>query len=1719
MPKRRCLFLWLTALSLVFVAQGLAQLPEHKQLLYTNPLLQDGEDDFATMTNLYGQYTGTGWRSRNNARLVLQLKNRLPATGSIEFSMTQFDPRNQAKYGKQPVFTFTSRTYSSLAIFDEGEATCFMYLRTGTNYFEGSDRCGMEFDTGYEGLTTRDKERAVLMDKKWHPDSTYRFTFRWDHDHIWLLLNGRIIKQQLFKTPIERIRLISVGGDELYATLPGPVYSDLRVYTAETGFSFSDCSLQKTLAGITTKWGGHGLAVADVNLDGRDDILVTAYRRGECLRDALYIQQPDGGYLEQSAAAGLPGECGSFAALFFDLDNDGDPDLLTTSPGQRNRLYVNDGSGRFEEQGVQRGLLSTASQSGGAAAIDVNRDGALDLFIANINGANDLYLNDGTGVFTRTAGRADGQGGNAGLRFPSVVAVADVDGDGHDDLYITRREGANELFLGDGNGGFTEGAAARGLALNDTTQHSATFADYDNDGDMDLLCATGFTTYNNTPLLLRIFANDGNGHFTEVSAAVNIPMHGYSVQVVDANNDGYPDIYTAENSEFDKVLRNRLWTWYRSTYNKLFLGSAEGSFREVSASGADISAFGGRAALWHDFDQDGDLDLMLSANRFENVYLENAVPANGAHWAQISVNGPGGDYGGIGTKMYVYTPGHLGEPGYLLGHRQVVSQSGYATGLPLRQHFGLGGHGAFDVRLIRSDGSIIDKRNLAANQHHLIVPSASRLEMVSGDGQTGVTGERLMLPLVVRLIDGNDLPLSEVAVEWRILAGSGRFEGETLTSTNLSGQAMQWFICGETADSAIVEAHVTAADNSPIRFLIISERPPVSLSLAGGEGQSGIVGQLLSELLVVRATYPSGKSAAHIPVTFRILTGNGHLNGSSEVMVATDSAGLAGVQWTLGVQAGGQILRAECSDASIELTVTAVADVPYQLLSSGGETSGHQPGREFAEPFVAVLFDRHGNPVPGYPVVFSVRGGGHLRGEVSRTIDSDTTGRAQVFWTPGVYLGPEQALTAVATPPGASALQLQWQVAAIAVDAQRSTITATTPIAADGMSTSNIEVSLRDGFGATIGAGLTVHVQVSGSGNLLATADTLTDASGRVYYTLASTMPEHKILRAWIAGLNLFLSGYAVVEAESEPDLERSTLAVTTPVWADGVSRAEITVQVMDRNGLGVPGIDIELTASGSHNTLIQPALTDAQGVARGYLISTMAEEKNISAYLLPGRLPFAAEAQALFLDLQTTFEGVSGDRQETVVGRLCAEPVVVRLRSGAWPVAGRVVLFQITSGAGSFAGSSTWQAVTDSAGMASAWPLMGTTAGEVVISASADGAAPVFFRVYARADAAGQLIVLTGDNQSAPVGQSVAERLQVKAVDGYGNAVSGAAVYFSAPDGGNILSENPVLTDTLGMAECAVAVGPVEKTYHFRAALASGAAFEFTVTGYRVNHAPAVLAYLPETLRLNAFHGEIVTFAINHVVDSEGDSIQFVWLMDGVPLSTQSQFRIFANPTLPSFFTVLCLIHDRVDTSRLQWEINLEAVPLAVEVVHFMSRQTAGTGVWLSWRITAAEPIRHFYVLRSDHEHTPFLRLHTQPLVLREERVEFVDEQPPPGGVFFYQLEWIGTDGRSSFSTAFPVTRAVPLEITLLQNHPNPFNPGTTIGYTLDRAVEVEITIADLAGRIIRRLVAGKRDAGYHHLFWDGKNDQQQMVSSGVYLCRLTAAGAVWTRKMVFVK
>ncbi len=328
----------------------------------------------------------------------------------------------------------------------------------------------------------------------------------------------------------------------------------------------------------------HGVAVADANGDGLLDIVTTGV-----VQNRLYLNDGAGSFYDASEQSFLSLTPPATGALFLDYDNDGDADLFLATIGNQilleNRL-IPDGVLQFLDRSIEAGVYVPANGFSAAAA-DVNGDGFQDIYVASYNRygivmpnswnqatngtPNLLFLNQGDGTFREVAE----EWGVRDSRWSYAATFADIDGDGDQDLYVANDFGENGLYLNEGDG-FREAAGERGV-LDPGNGMGVAFGDYDNDGDLDLHVTNMSSTAGNRilsrlypdadagSLVLKklavgnsLFANDGSGHFDDVTGDVGGLAAGWAFGggFIDFNNDGWEDIYSPNGFISGKTMED-----------------------------------------------------------------------------------------------------------------------------------------------------------------------------------------------------------------------------------------------------------------------------------------------------------------------------------------------------------------------------------------------------------------------------------------------------------------------------------------------------------------------------------------------------------------------------------------------------------------------------------------------------------------------------------------------------------------------------------------------------------------------------------------------------------------------------------------------------------------------------------------------------------------------------------------------------------------------------------------------------------------------------------------------------------------------------------------------------------------------------------------------------------------------------------------------------------
>jgi enediyne biosynthesis protein E4 len=454
-----------------------------------------------------------------------------------------------------------------------------------------------------------------------------------------------------------------LGGSTAGAATSRLFRNDLSVSAAgRRTLRFTDVTSR---AGIGWRAYGMGAAVADYDSDGDLDLFLTSLGP-----DALYRNNGDGTFTDVTAAAGVSDPLWSTSAAFLDYDRDGDLDLFVAnyldfavtdnkvcsdSLGARDycgprayrpvpdRLYRNDGQGRFTNITEAAGIARADGPGLGVSVGDYNGDGWLDLYVANDAMANQLWINrrDGTfgdegvlsGAALNAAGNPEGSMG---------IASGDADNDGDEDLFVTNIIGETfALYESDGKANFEDARSRWGLAQPTAsfTGFGTEWIDYDNDGALDL------------------FATNG------------------AVNVVEAQR-GQPAPFRMKNLLFHNG----------------------GTRRFVDVSGEAGPAFAldqiGRGAAFGDLDNDGDTDIVVTNNNGPVRLLINEA-ARGAHWAQIRLQQDGGNRDGLGAWIGVE---RTKQPTLW---RRVRTDGSYLSAGDVRAHFGLGSSAAVGGVVVR----------------------------------------------------------------------------------------------------------------------------------------------------------------------------------------------------------------------------------------------------------------------------------------------------------------------------------------------------------------------------------------------------------------------------------------------------------------------------------------------------------------------------------------------------------------------------------------------------------------------------------------------------------------------------------------------------------------------------------------------------------------------------------------------------------------------------------------------------------------------------------------------------------------------------------------------------------------------------------------------------------------------------------------------------------
>jgi hypothetical protein len=484
---------------------------------------------------------------------------------------------------------------------------------------------------------------------------------------------------------------------------------------------------------------GTGAAIFDYDNDGWPDIFLVngttldGFPGGHAPTNHLYRNNHDGTFTDVTLKAGLNATGWGQGVCVGDYDNDGWEDLYVTYYG-KNRLYRNQ-SGVFTEVAEKAGVAGSGKAWGtGCAWVDYDRDGHLDLMIANyvdfdlatapapgerpscvwkgvpvmcgprgLPGAkNILYHSRGDGTFEDVSTKAHIDQTDGHYAFS--VSALDYNDDGWPDIYVACDSTPSILYRNNRDGTFTDVGVIAGAAFNEDGREQAgmgaTIGDYNGDGRLDIF-KTNFSDDTST-----LYRNNGDGTFDDVTTAAGLGLYtkylGWGTMFLDVDNDGWPDLLLVNGHVYPEVDKNNLGSNYEEP-RILYHNLGKGTFADISAgAGPGINArASSRGLAIGDLWNDGRISAVITnLNALPSLLVNQVRSAN--HWIAIRTVGTKSNRDGIGARISV-----------TVGTRTLVDEvrsgSSYNSSSDLRVHFGLGPLSKVDSVQIRWPSGLIER--------------------------------------------------------------------------------------------------------------------------------------------------------------------------------------------------------------------------------------------------------------------------------------------------------------------------------------------------------------------------------------------------------------------------------------------------------------------------------------------------------------------------------------------------------------------------------------------------------------------------------------------------------------------------------------------------------------------------------------------------------------------------------------------------------------------------------------------------------------------------------------------------------------------------------------------------------------------------------------------------------------------------------------------------
>ncbi len=538
--------------------------------------------------------------------------------------------------------------------------------------------------------------------------------------------------------------------------------------SGESGVSFEDVTKRANLDGFWHRTGafgekwfpetmGSGGGFIDYNGDGRLDILLAGgggWEESDVeLKRALWLYRNDGGgrFTLVTEEAGLGGvEAYGFGITVADYNNDGHRDFFFTTLN-RNLLFRNEGDGTFTEVGREAGLTAPPEWSSSAAFFDADNDGHLDLYVGNyvkwsresdlfcsVDGDTKAYCtpeeyegaigrfyhNDGDGTFTEWTERA---GFRSSPGKTLGVTMLDYNRDGWMDLYVANDMERNLLYENRGDGTFEERGTVSGTAYSQSGRVRAGMGT-----DAGVVDSTGRPTIfvsNFSREKISVFRHEGDGLFQDRSALSGVGRPGkftlgFGLFLFDAELNGTLDLFVANGHVQPDIEHIDRAIHYKQRPH-LFLNDGNGRFEELAVDNGPLTdSLVARGAAYGDYDEDGDLDILVTENEGAAHLWRNQVREgegeNAPRYLRVQLEGTESNRDGVGARVRV-------ERGEDVQERLLRTGSSYLSSSEMTLTFGLGEQSSVDQVTVHWPSGEMDRvENVKANQTLRIVEGKGR---------------------------------------------------------------------------------------------------------------------------------------------------------------------------------------------------------------------------------------------------------------------------------------------------------------------------------------------------------------------------------------------------------------------------------------------------------------------------------------------------------------------------------------------------------------------------------------------------------------------------------------------------------------------------------------------------------------------------------------------------------------------------------------------------------------------------------------------------------------------------------------------------------------------------------------------------------------------------------------------------------------------------------